>query len=81
LPLNARADEVALQLGEHDGHVRDRVAHLRTGVHPISVTIIHQPCSSDMRSSRAKSSVQRLARSTLKNCRVLVQCDPYIRKC
>jgi hypothetical protein len=37
----AAADEVALQLGEHHGHVRHRLAH--------------RP---------AKSSVQRLARST-----------------
>ena len=49
------------------------------GPHPMSKRgCLTQPpaCASDTRTSRAKSSVQRLARSTLKNCRVLVHCDP-----
>jgi hypothetical protein len=50
-----RSDEVALQLGEHNGQC---AIALPIGVRvsmPISVTISRQPCSSDRRISRAKS--------------------------
>jgi hypothetical protein len=58
-------DDVALQFGENHRQVRHRLAHRLRVSMPISVTISRQPCSSDRRTRPAKSSVQRLARSTL----------------
>jgi hypothetical protein len=59
------ADEVTLQLANTTAMC---AIALPIGVRvsiPVSVTTNRQPCSSDRRISRAKSSVRRLARSTL----------------
>jgi hypothetical protein len=76
LPLNARADEVALQLGEHNGHVRHHLAHRRTGVHPISVTIM--PPALFLGYAQQSGEVLGAAAGSVdpQELRVLVQCDP-----